>query len=339
MRKFAAISLLAFGVAGAVSVVPVMAQDKPVIAFANSYYGNTMRHQQVEAFTAAAEQAKSAGRISDYVVLNGDGTVPAQVAHFNDLTLRGVDAIVTILASEAALNGSITKACDAGIKVVTLEVPPTVDCPTKLNIDFAGNSAIAADKAMEVAEGKGNVLVVRGIKGAGNDEKAYNGQMEALKKYPDAKVVGEIYGNWSGPEAQAAVTAALPGLPKVDVVFAQGGGDGYGVLQAFLQSPDYANDMPIIIGGNESDFVMWWQEAKKANNYATVSVGPNPSQAAAAFWVALNLVEGAEVPAVVDVPETFITNDNLAEFGDLQPNQIVSAPWDEAWTKANMLQQ
>ncbi len=38
-----------------------------MIALSNAYYGNTWRHQMVEAFQAAAEQAKKQGAISDYV--------------------------------------------------------------------------------------------------------------------------------------------------------------------------------------------------------------------------------------------------------------------------------
>src|SRR5690348_17216 len=43
---------------------PVLATpDKPVIALSNAYYGNTWRHQMVEAFEAAAKQAKDEGKI------------------------------------------------------------------------------------------------------------------------------------------------------------------------------------------------------------------------------------------------------------------------------------
>ena len=34
--------------------------DKPVIALSNAYYGNTWRHQMVEAFEASAKEAKAA---------------------------------------------------------------------------------------------------------------------------------------------------------------------------------------------------------------------------------------------------------------------------------------
>src|SRR5581483_1718756 len=90
--------------------------DKPVIALSNAYYGNTWRHQMVEAFEASAKEAKAAGKIADYVVLNGDGSVAQQNSQIAELILKGVDAIAVDAASETAVNGVIEKACAAGIK-------------------------------------------------------------------------------------------------------------------------------------------------------------------------------------------------------------------------------
>ncbi len=57
-------------------------------------YGNTWRHQMVDAFQAVAAQAKKDGVISDYIVLNGDGSVNQQMSQMGDLILRHVDGIV-----------------------------------------------------------------------------------------------------------------------------------------------------------------------------------------------------------------------------------------------------
>src|SRR4051794_3587786 len=87
--------------------------EKPVIALSNAYYGNTWRHQMVEAFEASAKEAKAAGKIADYIVLNGDGTVAQQNSQIAELILKGVDAIAVDAASETAVNGVIEKACKA----------------------------------------------------------------------------------------------------------------------------------------------------------------------------------------------------------------------------------
>ena len=68
-----------------------IAQEAPVIALSNSFYGNTWRRQMVDAFTEQAEAAKAEGLIEDYVVLNGDGSVAQQNSQLAELILRGVD--------------------------------------------------------------------------------------------------------------------------------------------------------------------------------------------------------------------------------------------------------
>jgi ribose transport system substrate-binding protein len=84
--------------------------EKPVIALSNAYYGNTWRHQMVDAFEASAREALAAGKIASYIVLNGDGSVAQQNSQIAELILKGVDAIAVDAASETAVNGVIEKA-------------------------------------------------------------------------------------------------------------------------------------------------------------------------------------------------------------------------------------
>ena len=121
--KIAGSLIPSLALAAAAMVAPAMpamaSADKPVIALSNSYYGNIWRHQMVEAFEAAAKQAKAAGLISDYIIQNGDGSVSQQNSQLAELILKGVDAIAVDAASETAENGIIQKACHAGIKVIS----------------------------------------------------------------------------------------------------------------------------------------------------------------------------------------------------------------------------
>ena len=116
---------------------------------------------------------------------------------------------------------------------------------------------------------KGNIIVVRGVKGSAPDEDMYTSQMATLKKYPDVKVVATVYGQATGSVAQAAVANVLPSLPHVSAVLAQGGGDDYGIAQAFAQyGGQYANKPPVIAGGGSSNFIHWWADEAKKNGYA-----------------------------------------------------------------------
>ena len=107
------------------TTVPAAAQDKPVIALSNSFYGNTWRRQMVDAFTAQAEKAKAGAErlrraVQDFSWKTGSMTISIgiitanpddneatllqkadealyaskqngrnQVTHYDDLRLRG----------------------------------------------------------------------------------------------------------------------------------------------------------------------------------------------------------------------------------------------------------
>jgi ribose transport system substrate-binding protein len=315
------------------------AEDKPVIALSNSFYGNAWRHQMVDAFEVAAKQAKSDGRIADYVILNGDGTVNQQNSQLGALILKHVDVIAINAASETALNGVVKKACAAGIKVLAFDSLVTEPCATKLSFNFRQCSTEGTEWVMQKMGGKGNLLMVRGVKGSGPEIEMYDATMAVIKKYPDVKVVSEIYGQSTDSIAQTAVSNVLPSLPHIDAVMDQGA--SYGVSQAFQQyGGDYVGKMPIISGGGDnSNFINWWIEQRNKYGYSTISVGSTPGIGGAAFWLALHMAQGDKVPAFITMPYARVTNENLDEYAHMKPGEVISPTYSEDWVKQNVLGQ
>ncbi|WP_229583464.1 ABC transporter substrate-binding protein [Paracoccus sp. S-4012] len=312
--------------------------ENPVIALSNSFYGNTWRRQMVDAFTEAAEQAKADGKIADYVVLNGDGSVNQQQSQLGELILRGVDAIAINAASETALNGVMEQACAQGIKVVVFDSLATADCAWKLSFDFTDYKTEQAEKTLELIGDEGNVLVVRGVSGSGPDNLMYAAQKAVLDQHPDVTVVGEVFGEATASVAQSAIANILPSLPHVDAVLAQGGSDDYGIAQAFEQAGgDYTASPPVIEGGGSSDFVLWWAD-RAEDGYRTTSMNTTPGIGGAAFWLAYALVKGAEPPMEMTMPVAVVDEANLAEMAEgLQPGFIISPSYDEAWVQENLV--
>lgn len=314
------------------------ASDKPVIALSNAYYGNTWRHQMVEAFDAAAKQAKAEGKIADYIVLNGDGSVNQQMSQMADLILKHVDAIAIDAASETALNGVVQKACHAGIKVIAFDSILSAPCAHTLNFDFFNYQAEATEWIANKLHDKGNVVVVRGVKGSAPDHDMYEGQMSVLKKHPDMKVVATVYGMATTSVAQSAVANVLPSLPHVDAVLDQGGGDDFGIAQAFTQSGGYATNLPIIEGGGSSNFIHWWIDEHKKNGYATISLNTTPGIGGAAFWLSYEIVKGVKPPKKdMIMPVARVSEQNLMDFANLAPGLIVSPSYSEEWVVANLI--
>jgi len=321
-------------------VIPtlVFAESLPkkdwVIALSNSYYGNTWRKQMVQTFTAAAEEAKAQGYIKDYVIVNGDGTQNQQIAQMNSLILKGVDAICINAASPTALNGVIKKAHERKIKIIAFDSIVTSPYAYKMDFDFVKLGADSVEYMNERLGGKGNLVIVRGVSGSAPDQEMYQGHVETLKKYPGFNVVATINGEASTTTTQNAMANVLPSLPKVDGVLIQGGGDAFGVVQAFLAA---GREVPIVIGDGSSEFVQWWIAEKKNRDYETFSINSAPSIGGAAFWVAVNLLDGVKVPEKMKMALTIITNDDVENYADLKPGSIAAPVYSNEFVQQNVI--
>ena len=291
-----------------------------VIGLSNSYYGNTWRKQMVDSFTKVAEEAKAAGYIKDYVIQNGDGSVNAQIAQINSFILEGVDAICINAASSTALNSVIDKAIAAGIPVIAFDSTVEDDNAYCMDFDFAGSYYQMGDYMAKANDYKGNVVIVRGVSGSAPDELMYSGYEKVLNEHPDLKVVATVLGEADATVAQDQFTMVLPSLDQVDMIFNQGG-DTYGIIQAFEQSD---LKVPMMSGDNSAEFISWWSEHK---DYDTLSMRAAPACGSAAFWAALNVLNGQDVPKKMDLALSIITSDMLDQFANMEAGTIAGADW------------
>ncbi len=320
------LKLLTFAVALALSpslgrAEAAIPKGKWVIALSNSYYGNTWRKQMVQAFTDAAEQAKKAGYIKDYVIVNGDGTQNTQIAQMNSLILKGVNAIAINAASPTALNGAIDHAAKAKIKVLAFDSIATSPHAKKMDFDFVGYGTAVAEYVAKRLDGKGTVLQIRGVSGSAPDQQMFQGQQEVLAKNAGVKVAATVNGEASATVAQNAISNILPSLPKIDAVLTQGGGDAFGAVQAFQAS---GKPMPIIVGDNTSEFIHWWLEQKKASGYETMGVCSTPGIGGAAFWTTLAMLNGVHVPENMKMALVKVTQADVENYASLKPGTIAS---------------
>lgn len=309
----------------------ILKEGDYVIGLSNSYFGNTWRKQMVDAFTAAAEEAKTAGYISDYEIQNGDGTVNSQIAQINSFILSGVDAICICAASPTALNSTIQKALDSGIKVIAFD--SIVELDGVYTMDYPWQQ-IGKDSVEFVAEqlgGKGNVVVVRGVLGAAPDQGIYTGITEAVKNYPDLKIVQEVIGEASATKTQEELLKVLASLPDIDAVITHCGGDAIGAVKAFEQSD---REMPIIIGDNTAEYINWWFEQ---DGYETLSQGSTPGCGGAALWTALDVLNGYDVPEAMMLGVPHITMDNLQEYKGMSAGTFVSPNFTNEYVLENII--
>lgn len=307
-------TVLSLGVAAALAAVsqtPAVADtaDKR-IALSNNYAGNSWRQAMLTSWDKITSAAVKDGVVASAdAFTTAENQVTEQAAQIQNLILQGYDAIVINAASPDALNGAVEEACAAGIKVISFDGIVTAPCAWRIAIDFKqmGKEQLVY-LAKHMPDG-GNLLEIRGLAGVFVDDEISAGIHEGVAENSQFKIVGSVHGDWAQDVSQKAVAGILPSLPEITGVVTQGG-DGYGAAQAFKAA---GRPMPLIIMGNRQDELKWWKEQKDANGYKTMSVSIAPGVSTLAFWVAQQILDGADVPKELTVPFLRVDQDDLEE--------------------------
>ncbi len=279
------------------------------IALSNNYAGNSWRQAMLGSWEKVADEAVSAGVVAAAdAFTTAENQVTEQAAQIQNLILQGYDAIVINAASPEGLNGAVKEACDAGVTVVSFDGIVTEPCAWRIAVDF---KQMGKDEVLYLAERLpqgGKLLEIRGLAGVFVDDEISAGIHEGVAETGMFEIVGSVHGHWAQDVAQKAVAGILPSLPDNIVGVVTQGGDGYGAAQAIKAS---GRDMPIIIMGNRHDELTWWKEQKDASGYETMSVSIAPGVSTLAFWVAQQVLDGADVPKDLTVPFLRIDQENL----------------------------
>lgn len=304
-------ALLAAAATVAAALAPAALADTADkrIALSNNYAGNSWRQAMLRSWEKVTGAAVADGSVAAAdAFTTAENQVTEQAAQIQNLILQGYDAIVINAASPEGLNGAVKEACDAGVVVVSFDGIVTEPCAWRIAVDF---HQMGKDEVLYLSDrlDGGNLLEIRGLAGVFVDDEISAGIHEGVEETGKFEIVGSVHGNWAQDVAQKAVAGILPSLPEVAAVVTQGG-DGYGAAQAIKAA---GRDMPIIVMGNRHDELTWWKEQKDANGYETMSVSIAPGVSTLAFWVAQQILDGAEVPKDMTVPFLRIDQDNLEE--------------------------
>lgn len=305
-----------------------------VIGFSNSYNGNTYRQAMEGYLKEAAEELQKTGEVSEVIFAESNQNNSTQVQQIENFILQGVDAIIIDPGSATALNGAIQEASDAGIPCIIINDGPVsseAELCYQINFDTIAQMGYLTEYVCEAIGGKGNIIELRGPAGSEFDNIAHEGVLKVLEKYPDIKVVAEIYTDWTGSKAQSELASVLPTLDKVDGVVTQGG-DSYAAVQAFQSA---GLDLPIIGGDNRGYFLKWWAN-EAPEGYDTVSVSSNPWDGATGLYVAVDILDGMDVPKEMIHPFGIVTKDEVKDYADVADEAICCPTFDRDWVRENL---
>ena len=135
---------------------------------------------------------------------------------------EGVNLLIVSPNQIHTISSVVDKAYDAGIPVILFD--RKTDSKKYTAFIGADNYEAGHEMGLFIAHqlgGKGNVVEIGGLKGSSPAIERDRGFTEALKAYPDIKIVGRYYTDWQEERGAAVMDSILAQGMKIDYVFGQ----------------------------------------------------------------------------------------------------------------------
>jgi ribose transport system substrate-binding protein len=223
--------LVVFGVLVAAAATTSQAtsqQRQFVIGVSNTLVGNGWREGMICSIKA---QALKSGRVSSLRIAHRQTDTAGQIADIRTMISAGVNAIIINPSNANALKPIAAQARARGIQVVFID--QYVNAPGVYNAtnDQVAYGRIGAEWLFKKLRGRGNVVEMRGIAGVPADTDRHKGFQQALRKYPNIRVVKSVFTGWQFAPGGKQMLDILNSGQRVDGVWTSG--IDYTVVNAF----------------------------------------------------------------------------------------------------------
>jgi ribose transport system substrate-binding protein len=197
----------------------------------------------------AANAAKATGvKIIQYIPIKPD-SIPEQLSQVEDAIVKKPNALLFTPVDYKALVPAIEKVNAAGIPVTGL----TDKLAGGQFVSFIGVEDYrlgleTAQSLLKAMGGKGNIVVLEGVKGAISSTDRVRGFTDALKGFPNAKIVAMQPANYQRLQALQVMENIMQSYPQIDGVLAANDAMATGVVEAMSA----ANRKAMVAGINGS---------------------------------------------------------------------------------------
>jgi ribose transport system substrate-binding protein len=193
--------------------------------------------------------AKKLGvKVIQYIPTKPD-SIPEQLSQIEDVIIKKPNAIIFIPVDYKALVPAVEKINAAGIPVTNI----TDRSAGGKFVAFVGaddyNIGLAiGSRLLKTMGGKGNVIILEGVKGSLTSANRVRGFKDAIKEYPNVKLLASQPANFQRLNALQVMENLIQSFPKIDGVLAANDPMAVGALEAL----DGANRKAMVVGINGS---------------------------------------------------------------------------------------
>lgn len=222
-----------------------------------------------------------------------------------------VDGIITMALDPAAFAPVIKKATDAGIPVVLIDT----DAPESTRNYYAGTSNYAAGQSaaqamIEATDGKANIGIVTGAINAANLNERIDGFKDAIKDYPDMKILAIEPSDTDLLKATQKTESMLSTYPEMDAIFGVSATDVQGAAKVVVER-DLVGKVKLV-GFDDMDDTL--QYIRDGVVYGTIVQKPF-EMGRLGVELLVQIKEGkAPAEQIIDTGVTIVTSENVENY-------------------------
>ena len=296
------------------------AAEKHKIFLSMSYIGNDWQAEAANMVKAMAAHKSLADKVDLQVQVAGPNA-QRQIQQINAMVQSGAEAIVVYPISPTALNQVVKNACDKGVKVFAYDAEITEPCAYNVHIDQLEAGRVTAEWLVKKLNGKGNIIAITGVPGTSVDDQRTKAAKEVFAKYPDIKIVGEAVGMWSQAVARTELSKILATRSWNDIngLWMQVGCFTANSMQ--LEAGKKASELlPCAGEGSNGGRIQMLPEGTDVEGAAPpyapagaqrISYASPPYSGALALKLAVEAIEGKDVPKTTILPLPVVTNETI----------------------------
>jgi ribose transport system substrate-binding protein len=213
-RRMVVAGLAATALAMAFGAAPAAAAGKKVIGWSMSEFDNPVNQVMM---TAARQLAEQNG--IELIFADGKSDPAVQASQLENFIAQKVDGIILKPAISDPLIPAIRKVNQAGIPLIVVDryVFPRgqpIKWDAFVGFDIVKTGTLGGEQIVKALNGKGNLVIIDGLPGAGSTIDRGKAFHEVIDKYPGIKVIADIPADFNRAKAQQVVENILQRFPK-----------------------------------------------------------------------------------------------------------------------------
>jgi ribose transport system substrate-binding protein len=239
---------LVVGLTAALAALPssaALAEGESIAVFTKNLTNPYFQAVRVGTETAAK---KLGVNVMQYVPTKPD-SIPEQLSQVEDVIVKKPNAIVFIPVDYKALVPAVEKINAAKIPVTNItDRSAAGDFVAFVGADDYSIGRAVGKRLLDAMGGKGNVIILEGVKGSLTSTNRVRGFNDTLKEYPNVKLLASQPGNFQRLNALQVMENLMQSFPQIDGVLAANDPMAVGAIEAL----EAANRKALVVGINGS---------------------------------------------------------------------------------------